>query len=278
MILKVLVDNNTFIDKYYYGEPGVCYWIEVDGKKVLFDLGYSEIFIKNAEKMGIDLLDIDTIVFSHGHNDHTWGIRDLIKYYRIRGVTEEELKKKKIIAHPQVFNKKMVGEEDIGFRETDMDFLNKFQLNLSKEAIWITDSLVFLGEIERRNSFENKEPIGKTMMDGLEQDDYLFDDSALVFKASEGLVIITSCSHSGICNIIEDAKKVFQESRVLDIIGGFHLLQPSKKQLEGTLNYLKKQSPRYVYAAHCTDLPSKIALAQVVDLKEVGVGLELSYI
>ena len=50
MKLKVLVDNNTFIDMYYLGEPAVSYYIEDGNDKILFDVGYSDIFIKNAEK------------------------------------------------------------------------------------------------------------------------------------------------------------------------------------------------------------------------------------
>ena len=59
MKLKVLVDNNTFIDEYYLGEPAVSYYIEDEDTKILFDTGYSEAFIKNAKNMKIDLRKID---------------------------------------------------------------------------------------------------------------------------------------------------------------------------------------------------------------------------
>lgn len=277
MLLKVLVDNNTYIDEYYYGEPGVCYWIELEGKKILFDLGYSDIFIKNAEKMGVDLSKADTIVFSHGHNDHTWGIKHLSNLYKECKTSKEELKEKIIIGHPLVFNEKKAEEGEIGFRKSDKDILKDFQLLLSKEPIWISERLVFLGEVERTNDFENKEPIGKTIIDGTAEEDYLLDDSALVYKASEGLVVITGCSHSGICNIVEYAKKICNTDKVLDIIGGFHLLNPSKQQLISTLDYLKKLELRHIYTAHCTDFQSRLTLAKSIDLKEVGVGLELKY-
>jgi 7,8-dihydropterin-6-yl-methyl-4-(beta-D-ribofuranosyl)aminobenzene 5'-phosphate synthase len=55
------------------------------------------------------------------------------------------------------------------------------------------------------------------------------------------------------------------------------LLNPSEVQLQGTLQYMKQLRPKEVHACHCTDLNSKIALAQVVNLKEVGVGLKLEY-
>ena len=55
MKLKVLVDNNTYIDEYYLGEPAVSYYIEDEDVKLLLDVGYSDIFLKNASKMNIDL-------------------------------------------------------------------------------------------------------------------------------------------------------------------------------------------------------------------------------
>jgi Metal-dependent hydrolases of the beta-lactamase superfamily II len=70
MKLKVLVDNNTYIDQYYYGEPAVSYYIEDDGVSLLLDVGYSDLFIKNSMALGVDLENISTIIISHGHDDH----------------------------------------------------------------------------------------------------------------------------------------------------------------------------------------------------------------
>ena len=108
-------------------------------------------------------------------------------------------------------------------------------------------------------------------------EDFLIDDSALAYKSPEGLIIITGCSHSGICNIVEYARKVCGDDRVVDIIGGFHLLNPSKEQMNGTIEYMKSMHPASVHACHCTDLNSKIALSSVVNIKEVGVGLILEF-
>ena len=79
MKLTVLVDNNTYIDQYYLGEPAVSYYIEDEGARVLLDTGYSDIFLSNAEKMGIDLSRLTHIALSHGHNDHTGGLRFLLE-------------------------------------------------------------------------------------------------------------------------------------------------------------------------------------------------------
>jgi 7,8-dihydropterin-6-yl-methyl-4-(beta-D-ribofuranosyl)aminobenzene 5'-phosphate synthase len=105
----------------------------------------------------------------------------------------------------------------------------------------------------------------------------MLDDSAIAYRSSKGLVIITGCSHSGICNIVEHARTVCGNERIVDIVGGFHLLNPSQEQLQGTISYLKTINPTVVHACHCTDLMSKIEMSRSVELKEVGVGLVLEY-
>lgn len=278
MDLTVLVDNNTSIDRYFLAEPAVSYFIEDEDFKILFDTGYSDVFYKNACKIGIHLNELDFIVISHGHNDHTWGLLYLIPMYSECIAANIPLKKPELIAHPNAFDLKRHGEEEIGSLLPLDKLKTYFKTSLTKNPVWLTKKLVFLGEIERKNSFEAQLPIGKTIKDGEEIVDFVLDDSALVYKSSEGLVIITACSHAGICNIIEYAKKVCNENKIIDIIGGFHLLNPPEEQMEYTLNYMKKINIKQIHACHCTDLNSKIELSKVVKINEVGVGLKISYL
>ena len=139
-------------------------------------------------------------------------------------------------------------------------------------VIWLTGGLVFLGEIPRRHPFEAAQPIVEMRDTG--EPDFLPDDSALAYRSPAGLVIITGCAHAGICNIVDHARDVCGEERIVDIIGGFHLLDPKPAQLRGTLAYMKALNPEALHACHCTDLKSKIALAGVANLGEVGVGLQ----
>ena len=78
MKLKVLEDNNTFIDMYYLGEQAVSYYIEDGEDKILFDAGYSDAYLKNAKKMNVDIDSINKVVISHGHDDHTRGLKYLL--------------------------------------------------------------------------------------------------------------------------------------------------------------------------------------------------------
>jgi 7,8-dihydropterin-6-yl-methyl-4-(beta-D-ribofuranosyl)aminobenzene 5'-phosphate synthase len=97
----------------------------------------------------------------------------------------------------------------------------------------------------------------------------------LVYKATNGFVIITGCSHAGICNIIDQAKRICDENRIFDIIGGSHLLAPDKEQSEINLMYFRNLYSKKLHTCYCFDLPSKIALSTVANLVEVRVGLLL---
>ena len=265
MKLKVLVDNNTFIDMYYLGEPAVSYYIEDENCKILFDTGYSDIFISNAEKMNINLNKLDKIVISHGHDDHTRGLM-----YLLKDKTNIEL-----IAHPECFNFKAVNEEYIGSPMTKDELDKVCKLNLSKEPINISKNIIFLGEIPQLVDFEKRNYIGKCKKDDMLVDDTVLDDSAIVYKLPKGLFIITGCSHSGICNIIEYAKKVCNDNRVYGVLGGFHLFDIDKR-LEETINYFSENNIELLYPCHCVSLSAKIEMAKKLKINEVGVGLEIN--
>lgn len=278
MILKVLLDNNTIIDRYFFGEPGVSYLIETEGKKILLDAGYSDAFIKNAFKMGESLKDIDFLAISHGHVDHTWGINYLISMFSEFRGEMISYKKPVFLAHPDVFNPKIYDDGlDIGFLSDEKIIGRHFDMKLTKEPFWITDKLVFLGEIERSNDFESQKPIGQILSEGNFVPDYVMDDTALAYISDKGLVVISGCSHSGICNIVEQAKKVTGIDKIFDVIGGFHLLSPDDRVLKNTVDYLAEENMEKIHPCHCTDLKSKIAIAARIEVEEVGSGMVLNY-
>lgn len=267
MKLKVLEDNNTFIDMYYLGEPAVSYYIE-DGKdKVLFDVGYSDAFMINAEKMNINLDSITKLVISHGHDDHTGGLKYF--FYKKRNLD--------LIAHPDCFEYK---EDDtglyIGSSLTKEELCDVCNLQLTKEPVKVSEHIMYLGEIPILNDFEKRYSIGSCIKDDVKTEDTLNDDSAIVYKSDEGLVVITGCSHSGICNIIEYAKKVCNDTRILGVIGGFHLFE-NDDRLKNTINYLKENNIKYLYPCHCISLKAKIEMAKELDIQDVGVGLTLDF-
>ncbi len=146
MKLTILVDNNTYIDQYYLGEPGVSYFIEDCGIRILFDTGYSDVYVRNAKKMGIDLSELDAVVLSHGHNDHTGGLAWFPKMKR----------KPKLIGHPQVLEKKRVGELTVCSPLAKEVLSDMFEVCLSSEPVRISEHILYLGQIQRMTTL-NKE-------------------------------------------------------------------------------------------------------------------------
>ena len=266
--LKVLVDNNTYIDQYYCGEPAVSYYIEDENTRLLFDVGYSDLFLKNSNALGIDLENISTIVISHGHDDHTRGLKYYFEQNRKNDIS--------IIAHPDAFNEKVVDDLKICSPILQEELKKKCNLVLSKEPVKVSEHITFLGEIPQTNNFENRRPIGKQIVGQTLTDDYVMDDTALVYKSEDGIYIITGCSHSGICNIIEYAKEVCKDNRVLGIIGGFHLFEVNE-QVNKTIDYLKQNNLKELYPCHCTSFAVRAEIHKVLPVKEVGVGLEINW-
>jgi 7,8-dihydropterin-6-yl-methyl-4-(beta-D-ribofuranosyl)aminobenzene 5'-phosphate synthase len=221
MKLKVLVDNNTYIDEYYCGEPAVSYYIEDEGTSLLFDVGYSDLFMRNLEGFGIEIDKIKTIAISHGHDDHTRGL----KYY----FEKPRSNKMDIIAHPDAFKEKVIDNLKICSPILEEELKEKCNLIFSKEIMKLSENITFLGEIPQIKDFEKRKHIGKQLSNETWSEDYVMDDTALVYKSEKGIYIITGCSHSGICNIVEYAKTVAKDNRVLGIIGGFHLFDVSEK-------------------------------------------------
>lgn len=269
--LRVLVDNNTLIDRYFTAEPGLSFWIETGGRRILFDTGYSDLFIKNAQIMGIDVNNADMTVLSHGHNDHTWGLNHLVQHFD-RTMKND---RPEMLAHPGAFERKRCDKLEIGVVLRDDVIGEYFKVSKCRGPVRITDKLLWLGEIPRKTG-ETK-PIGKTLINEEWIDDHCLDDSALAYEAKDGLVIITGCAHSGICNTIDHAIKLTGIEKIADVVGGFHLQNAGHDQMENTKSGLKRIAPDLMHPCHCTDLKAKIDLGAFFNIKEVGVGLELNY-
>lgn len=267
MKLTVLCDNYTIIDRYLLGEPALSFYLEDSDQNILFDTGYSDVFLQNSRTLGIDLSRTPLIALSHGHNDHTRGLSVLAE--------NNLLMDKTILAHPAALWPKYVqhadSKEDIGAPYSAKELQKYCTLKLSSDPVEIFRNLWFLGEIPRYFAFENKGIAHSfTVHNDTIQPDALLDDTALVFTGSDGLTIITGCSHSGICNICRYAQETFN-APVVRIIGGFHLFDVDER-LHQTIDYLESLQLKELFPCHCVSLAAKIAMAQKLPVREVGTG------
>lgn len=278
MILRLLVENNSLYDTFFHAEHGFSAYIEDEGKKILYDTGYSNAFIKNAEQMGIDLTQIDYLVLSHGHYDHSGGVKHLIEYYETKG-----LKRKPVLmsASPDILLLKYNFEvnKNTGFN-MELSTLEKyFDVRFVSGPYNLTTNLIYLGAPERTNTFECKIPQNKKLKNGEYVDDFVDEDTELVYRHKNNEIsVITGCSHSGICNIMSYAKKITGIDKINSVIGGLHLQKPSDELINSTLDYVRKANIKNFYACHDTDFECRLALASVANIKETGVSLTLEWI
>lgn len=238
MVRIVTLNDNRCDSNNFEFEHGISLFIECDDKRVLFDSGQTDIFIKNAKKLNIDLNKIDAIVLSHGDYDHGNGL----KYLNT---------KTKLICHPDFVLTRISKRtgNDNGLNQTRDELKQKYDLIETREPFYISNKIIFLGQIERNNDFEKGENLPAYDENGNTYEH--LDDSGLVLKTEEGLIVISGCAHSGICNTTEYAKKITGDNRILAVMGGFHLKDINEHTLK-TIEYMKKNNVKTVYLAHCT--------------------------
>jgi len=269
MKLTVLVDNHTYIDRYYLGEPAVCYLIEDGDRVILLDTGYSDVYIENAARMGIDLNRVTDIVLSHGHNDHTGGLPAFFARFpqRVR-----------LFAHPNALLPKRVDGLNVGCPLSLEELRKHADVRLVTKPHAVSEHVTILGEIPRVYAFESDRAVGETqgVCGCCWEEDGLADDTSLALTLPDSVFVVTGCAHAGICNTVAYAKQVSKRSRVLGVLGGFHLFE-ANQALDETVRTLRELGTERVYPAHCTSLAVKSALFSALETHEVGVGLTLEW-
>lgn len=260
MFITVLTENVA--GGNFLAEHGFSYLIELDEEQILFDTGHSDVFLENAKKLGIDIQsEVEKVVLSHGHWDHGDGLK--------------WLKNKTVITHPEVFMPRFrkTDHSSVGLSFSKKELKNHHTLYESKEPFQLTKNLFYLGEIPRLNNFESQ-----TTPFEFEnrEDDFIPDDSALVAVKNDELIIITACSHSGICNICDYAKLATGISKIKAVIGGFHL-KTQNKQTKETVAYFKQNRVKTLLPSHCTDLPALALFYQEFSITQVKTGMVFEF-
>lgn len=264
--LTNIVDNTVLINSDYIPTSGLSYLIELEGRKVLFDAGDNgNVLIHHMNLLAIDPNEIELLILSHGHWDHTHGLRALM-YQRD---TKEKLK---IVAHPHSFRKRRVANfllilpalikyrmYNYGFPRLPKELQKMLILEPSTEPYEVTPNLKTTGEISDRK--ERDSTIDKLKIKEGRRfiKDSQLDDLSLVLKTKEGVVLILGCGHSGILNICARAKEFYPNDKIISIIGGTHLVAlKTESELEYVAKTLEEKYEKpLLYFSHCT---GKIAL------------------
>ena len=251
MRATVLVDNIKGCG--LKGEWGLCVYIEYEDKVVLLDTGASDLFVRNAKKLGLDLEKVDFAVLSHAHFDHADGMRPFFEinkkapFYLQKGTEENCYEKiwlyRKYIGIPRGILRE--AGERIRFAE------GKFQIC---PGVWLlphtTPGLEAVGKRNHmylRSDKKEDDRNGKKWR----PDDFSHEQS-LVFETEDGLVIFNSCSHGGADNIINEVKAAFPGEKIKAIIGGFHLYTRKADEVRELACSIKATGIQQVYTGHCT--------------------------
>jgi 7,8-dihydropterin-6-yl-methyl-4-(beta-D-ribofuranosyl)aminobenzene 5'-phosphate synthase len=253
------LSENTAGLRNLLGELGLSILVETDEQNILFDTGQSTSASHNADQMGIDLSKVNKIVLSHGHYDHTGGLKQILR--RIG-------KRIEIIAHPDIWAvkyKRREGQEDeyigILFHRQTLESLGA-HFNLTKEPVRITDNIMTTGEIPMVTDYEEIEPHLQVKEGKRFKPDKLLDDQALIINTEPGLVVILGCAHRGIINTLYHAQRLTGVKKIHAVLGGCHLTDASEERVWLTIAAIKELGVQRLGVCHCTGLPASAIMAQ----------------
>ncbi len=278
--VTALLDDYAGQDTSFYAQHGISLLVDACSggvcKRILLDAGQSgKPILHNMELLGIDPGSIDAVFLSHCHYDHTGGLVEMLKAIG-KGVP--------VIGHPSIFRENYVLKpflKNIGITgKNDAQAIKGAggQLFLTGETFEIMPGVFSTGEVERTVDFE-KQGIGTyNLEDGHLTGDSLIDDLSIVVNVKgKGLVVVVGCSHAGIINIINHARKIAGVEKVAAVIGGFHLIKASEERIEKTAAALKEMDIGLVVPGHCTGLRASAEIARGLGdrFEQLHVGMEM---
>ena len=246
MEVKVAILNDNMAGPpAFKAEHGLSVLVEVEGRSFLWDCGATDITVRNARAMGINLGAIEGIGLSHGHYDHCGGLMTVL----------EASGPKRVFMHPEALTPKyaIFGQIQrfigIPFSRPAIEGVS-LGLELSKEPVEVMPGVKLTGEVPRLTEFEGLEPNLYCLMDGDMVPDPFLDDQALVVDTPDGAVVLTGCAHSGIVNILKHVLESHEKIRA--VVGGTHLGLGDQKRLRPTIDFLDELAPDKMIFTHCT--------------------------
>lgn len=250
MKFKILIENTVFQAKMK-AELGFSLLIETDDKRqILFDTGQTDLYAFNANIGGIDISQIEALVISHGHYDHTGGLAHFIAHND----------------HAPIYAKKGFDTERFGRADRSIGLpvgtnIDPQRIHTTKEITEIAEGVFILPEVKIFDPNETHFANMVIRRQGIPTEDQ-FDDEQFICVRHEGKIsIISGCAHRGIVNTIRSAKEHFSEPIRL-VIGGFHTLHESPEKISRLAQLLNQHEIEEVVACHCTGIEQYAQLRQ----------------
>ena len=240
-------------------EWGLSFLVETDKEVILFDTGSSFTACHNADNLAIDLNRVDKIILSHGHYDHTGGLRQVLRRMK---------KEVEVIAHPDIWTAKYrrrQGEKDkyvgIPFQRQELESLGA-RFTLTTKPLKIADNIMTTGEVPMVTDYEEIDSALFVKGDTGWQPDKVRDDLSLIITTGPGLVVVLGCAHHGMINTLYHAQQLTGIKRIYAVLGGAHLISASRERIRLTIAALKELDVQKLGLSHCTSLPAAGLLAQ----------------
>lgn len=253
--ITVLVENSVH-RAGLKGEHGWSCLVEKGGRRVLFDTGQTDLLLDNAQVLGCSLENLDAIVLSHGHYDHTGGLEAVCRLSPTA----------KVFAHPAALAPKFSVNPDataryIGMSEASRRLLEQAEsrLKLTIAPQEVVPGLFVTGAIPRQTDFEDVG--GPFFLEASgQQPDPLLDDQAVFCETTSGLVVLLGCAHAGVVNTLTHIAHLTGGKPVHAVWGGMHLGLASERRLAETVTYLRKADLACLMPAHCTGVAATTRL------------------
>jgi 7,8-dihydropterin-6-yl-methyl-4-(beta-D-ribofuranosyl)aminobenzene 5'-phosphate synthase len=249
MRIVTLMENLVY-QQGLFAEHGLSIYIETENSKILFDTGQSGLFLQNANKMGVLIEEIDSLVLSHGHYDHTGGLYPFL----------EKNKKARVYAKKDIFIPKYKSRNRF-IGTVFQEVLLRDRLQFIDEITEIAEDVFVMPEITVLDSSDTHFEGLHKMVDNQFLIDKFEDELFLTIRHRNQINIITACSHRGITNICTTATEYFKLPVGL-ILGGFHLKNSTDEQFEETMHYFRKVNPRSIGVCHCTGVEKYAKIQQ----------------
>ncbi|TCO07301.1 MBL fold metallo-hydrolase [Natronoflexus pectinivorans] len=253
MRFTILIDNNPNPETDLLTEHGLSIFIESGKTKILYDTGNSDAFIANAKKLGIDIRDVDYLVLSHGHRDHTGGLGAFLEINKKAVVFLSER-----IKNQSFYSTKLSDPKDIS---TDHSLFNKFKNRFE----FIGQNGLINENIALINSFNQIYPLPKgnrhllTEINNRLIPDNFNHEIALTLKQNHQVLVFSACTHNGLLNTINAVSSYWKNKTIALFIGGTHLidsnsaLYENEEELSTMINVLHSTYPdTLLITGHCT--------------------------
>jgi 7,8-dihydropterin-6-yl-methyl-4-(beta-D-ribofuranosyl)aminobenzene 5'-phosphate synthase len=250
MKITIAMDNNVRFGGPLplTGEHGAAFLIEIDGKKILYDTGTTGAVVNNLALLGTHPSQLDIVVISHGHYDHSGGLMRVL---------QEARKDVEVIMHEKAFGDRYSvaggGRAPIGIPYPE-NYLRTIggRWDLRGTPRQITPNLWFGGGVPRITDYEEGDVRLVVATETGDVQDAIEDDISLYGRGERGLIVIGGCAHSGLVNTVKHGFAVTGLDRLQGWVGGTHLGPVSKNQQDKSIAQLEAWAPEFVAANHCT--------------------------